>query len=54
MAKTEVILTRGVAPITKKSLERLAKKKRLSLNSVMLNAIDYYLLNYVMLENNTK
>lgn len=50
MAKTDVILTRGVLLSDKKKLQRLAKKRRLSLNSIMLHAIDYYLGNDIMVE----
>lgn len=50
MAKTDVILTRGVLLSDKKKLKRLAKKRRLSLNSIMLHAIDYYLGNPIMVE----
>lgn len=50
MAKTDVILTRGVLLSDKKKLQKLAKKRRLSLNSIMLHAIDYYLGNDIMVE----
>lgn len=43
MAKKSEILTRGVLLSDKKKLQRIAKSNRLSLNSIMLTAIDCYL-----------
>ena len=41
--KTSTILTRGVPLSKKKKLKRIAKDNGLSVNFLMLHAIDYYL-----------
>lgn len=41
--KTTFIHVRGVLPTDKKSLQKIAKDNRLSLNSIMLHSIDFYL-----------
>lgn len=42
-SKTYTVLTRGVKKADRNKLKRIAKQTRLSVNSIMLNAIDDYL-----------
>jgi hypothetical protein len=43
--KTHTLIVRGVSKSVKNKLKRVAKGNRLSVNSTMLHAIDYYLGN---------
>lgn len=44
-AKTHTLIVRGVTKSTKNKLKKFAKDNRLSVNSAMLHAVDYYLGN---------
>ena len=46
MDNTKTIITRGLPEKSHKKLERISKKNRVSINFIVLQAIDSYLFNY--------
>lgn len=40
--KTHTLITRGVSKDARNWLKRIAKEKRTSVNSIVLNSIDFY------------